>query len=578
MNETSYEIHNERVDDIPLLVQMLQQMGVDEEIDAVTPRHGNRLGLSVGETAVAWLTYIVSESDHRLSFVEPWAEQHIETLRCVLSEQVRTKDLTDDALADVLKVMSDDSKWEVMEERFNWRHLRAFRLPTERVRLDATAVAMHHNQEGSALIAYGKSKDHRPDLAQVKVFIAGLDPLALPLATTVVSGNRADDRLYIPAIERVRATVGKRGLLYVGDSKMEALATRAHVVRGGDYYLHPLSKKGESGQQLEHCVNLALKDPSQLTIIEEREQAAPDKEKWLVRGREWRQSQSAEIDGELVTWEERLLLFQSSPLQEQQRRGLEKRLTRAIGRLERLTPPPKQGRKQFRELAPLQEEVNAILAKYRVEAFVEVIYHEEVKERHVRKYGNRPAHIERTVRYWIEVKVDAEAIEAAHQLMGWRLLVTNAPASRLSLADAVRTYRGNAPTIERLFSRLKGRPLGLRPLYVRRDDHIKGLIRLLTIALRLLTLIEFVVRRALEELNEALPGLFPGNPSRLTSRPTAERLLRAFKGIDLTIVTLPQRSIQHITPLSPLQNRILQLLKFSDSIYTSLAHAEPIPI
>ena len=219
MNETSYAIRNERVDDIPLLVHMLQRMGVAEVIDAVTPRHGNRLGLSVGETAVAWFAYILSESNHRLSFVESWAEEHIETLRCVLSEGMRTKDLSDDALAHVLKVASDDRKWEVMEEDFNRRHLRVFALPIERVRLDATAAAMHHNQDGSALIAYGQSKDHRPDLAQVKVFVAGLDPLALPLATTVVPGNQADDRLYIPAIQRVRATVGKGGLLYVGDSK-----------------------------------------------------------------------------------------------------------------------------------------------------------------------------------------------------------------------------------------------------------------------------------------------------------------------------------------------------------------------
>jgi transposase len=42
----------------------------------------------------------------------------------------------------------------------------------------------------------GHSKDHRPDLPQVKVIQAVLDPLAMPLVTDVVAGGRADDPLY----------------------------------------------------------------------------------------------------------------------------------------------------------------------------------------------------------------------------------------------------------------------------------------------------------------------------------------------------------------------------------------------
>ena len=47
--------------------------------------------------------------------------------------------------------------------------------------------------------------------------------------------------------------------------------------------------------------------------------------------------------------------------------------------------------------------------------------------------------------------------------------------------------------IERDFARLKGKSLGIRPLYVQREDHLVGLVRLLSLALRLLTAIEYVV-------------------------------------------------------------------------------------
>ena len=51
---------------------------------------------------------------------------------------------------------------------------------------------------------------------------------------------------------------------------------------------------------------------------------------------------------------------------------------------------------------------------------------------------------------------------------------------------------------------------------------------LLTIALRLLTLMEVVVRRQLLIRIEIVAGLYASNPRRTTSRPSAEQLLLAF--------------------------------------------------
>jgi transposase len=79
------------------------------------------------------------------------------------------------------------------------------------------------SEEG--LFQFGHSKDHRPDLPQVKVMQAVLDPLGMPLATYVVSGEKANDPLYIPCIERVQQSLGRCGLLFVGDCKMASRET-----------------------------------------------------------------------------------------------------------------------------------------------------------------------------------------------------------------------------------------------------------------------------------------------------------------------------------------------------------------
>ena len=73
------DIRTERVDDVPLLVGNLRRMGIPDVLDGVIHPHGNRQGLSVGWLATVWLSYIVSEADHRLSHLEPWAagQEHL---------------------------------------------------------------------------------------------------------------------------------------------------------------------------------------------------------------------------------------------------------------------------------------------------------------------------------------------------------------------------------------------------------------------------------------------------------------------------------------------------------------------
>ncbi len=175
------------------------------------------------------------------------------------------------------------------------------------------------------------------------------------------------------------------------------------------------------------------------------------------------------------------------------------------------------------------------------------------------------------MRYQITSVIRHEAdITARKETFGWRAYATEVPAEQLTLEAAVLTYRDEG-LIEHGFHRLKGAPLSLTPLFVKRDDQVVGLIHLLTIAIRLLTLIEFIVRRALKCEQAELIGLHKENPKKPTTTPTTERLLQAFSDITLTIVQLPDRAVRHVTPLTPLQMRSLELLGLSPDIYHALA-------
>jgi len=558
-------VRSERVDDIPLLLAHMRRMDLPMLLDCYFLTHGNRQGLDFGWTTTIWLAHILSQADHRMNQVQPWAERQLETLRGCSGQAVQVLDLTDDRLAAVLRTLSDDTCWANFERRLTGTLLRVYDLRPARVRLDSTTASGYWEVSDDGLFQFGHSKDHRPDLPQVKVMLATLDPLGLPIATDVLAGARADDPLYLPAIARVRASLQQRGLLYIGDCKMAALDTRAGVQAGGDFYLCPLPTVQVPPALLDQYLRAARASGPPIAV--ERQRADGTLER-IAEGYECSEQLTAVVESWPQAWVERRLLVRSLAQARTAEIALRARLARAQAALSDLTVA-RRGKARLSDVATAQPLVEAILARFQVAEVLRVVVTEQVEQRRVRAYRERPAGVRESRRLSISQAVDSVALAATIERLGWRVYATNQSASQLSMAQAVLAYREEY-LVERGLGRLKGQPLSLRPMYVERDDHATGLIRLLAIGLRVLTLLEFVVRRGLAQAGESLAGLYAGNPKRATTAPTTERLLQAFRGITLTIISEPHQHRRHLTTLSLLQQRILVLLDFMPTIYTKL--------
>jgi transposase len=564
---------DERVDDIPLLMAHMERMGIPALLDEQFPTHGNWEGLSLGWVATGWLAHILSQADHRMNYVQGWAAKRLQTLQFCTGEPVRELDFADDRLAGVLRHLSDDEQWDAFENALNGHLLRVYPLLPDTVRIDTTTASGYWRVTSEGLFQFGYSKDHRPDLPQVKVVLAAMDPLGMPLAADVVAGNCADDPLYIPSIKRVRESLGRAGLLYVGDSKMGALGTRAFVERNHDYYLTPLSRvqlpEEERGKYLEPILN---GDQSLTPIYRETKDG---EQELIAQGCERTVTLTAEVDGEDVTWEERRLIVRSLKQARSAERRLRRKLERAQADLEALNARGR-GKKRYQSIAELRQAAESIVEDYDVEGLLSLNFYVTFHRRQVRGYGDRPTRVEVRREPRIVVSVNPIAVRETIRRLGWIVYATNAFQGYLPLGKAVLAYRDQY-IVERSCGCLKGAPLSLTPMYVERDDHATGLVRLLTIGMRVLTLLEFVVRHRLAEEEAELAGLYAGNPARTTSRPTAELLLGAFDHITLMIIEEPHRTLCHITPLSHLQLRILELLDLPPTIYTQLAAESPKP-
>src|SRR5919198_5604436 len=117
-------IISERVDDIPLVLAQLERMGIQPLLDEHFSTHGNGVGLSLGWVMVIWLTHLLSQADHRLNPVEPWAEQRLHTLRGCTGQQVHPLEVSDDHLAAVLEALSDNARWGAFEGAWTQHLLR----------------------------------------------------------------------------------------------------------------------------------------------------------------------------------------------------------------------------------------------------------------------------------------------------------------------------------------------------------------------------------------------------------------------------------------------------------------------
>ena len=565
------EVQVERLDGIPVIFGHLQKMHIQEIIDDVIEPHGNWTGLSPGWVIAIWLVHIFSEHNHNMDRVQEWVAKRLQVMQALTGQALTTLDFTDDRLALCLRKLSQVGDWQRIEAQLGGHLVRVYRLGVEpTVRLDATTGTVNHDPDQHPLFQVGKAKNGQYE-TQYKLMLASLDPLGLTLAVDVVSGERADDPLYLPCYRRVKQVLSEKGVLVVGDSKMSAFSTRTAIAAGSDFYLTPLAHLKSEPELLEELLAPWLEREEEMERIFLPEDGPnPDPKLAIGHGFEVSRTQESEVNDQNVTWMERLLVVRSYQYEQTIQRGLHRRLQKAEKALKALTPTRSRGKRQIKDEASLQAATQRIEEKYRAAGLFHYRYEQEVSERQVRAYGNQPARTERQVRVQLTVERDAEAIAAAEFRAGWRIYATNAPAERFPLGRAVLAYRDQYIE-ENIFRRLQGKILSITPVYVQRDAHAKGLFHLLTLAARLLALGDHLAKGNLAQEKVELAGIYPGNPKRSTATPTTERMLAAFNNVNLTVVPVAGQLHYQVTPLTAVQQRILELWELSDSLYTQFS-------
>ncbi len=262
------------------------------------------------------------------------------------------------------------------------------------------------------------------------------------------------------------------------------------------------------------------------------------------------------------SWSERVLVLRSPLYQSGLRRRLEQRLARLSESLLRLQQPPTRGRKRYHTQADLAALVSKRIAEAGLSGIVETTLSEVT--------------LPTGTRGWVVATfaVDLAAWQARIERLGWQVYVTNTTAEQYEVAALLGEYRHQAVQ-ERGFSRLKTRNLQIRPLYVRDERRISGLVWRWCLALRVLVITEQRVRAALAAQQQEVAGLNPASRVQTTARPTSERMIAVFSNITLTQVEVAGQVHRHVSALSTTQQHILELLGLPPDLYSRLGAPSP---
>ncbi len=560
----STDIKVEQIGGLPIVLQVLSDLKLGEKLDEHFRTHGNWEGASKGFIVCIWISYIILTCDHRLSSLEEWVEERQKSLEQLTGKSIRIKDFTDDKLGKLLDDFSDGEQWAAFETVINRSFIRIYGFSEEVIQIDPTIGKSFRKVVEDGLFQYGHSKHFRKDLPQFKTVLANLADGSFPLSSMTVSGEQADDGLYIPIMEQAKKSLDKNGLLWVGDTKISALGTRAYVVGNKDYYLAPLSKV----QLPEEVLRTQYVEP----VLEGREELKLIKRqgKVIAKGYEGQVTQSFEgRDLEKQQWEERHLVIRSEQYAQAQQRGLLKRLNKTREELLALNVR-KQGKKTYSTEEELEKVVEQIQQKYKVKGLLEVAFNIHYEEKPIRSYKGKAARVEKKMHYSLTAQIKQDAFEQKVSTLGWRVYVTNKGADELSLEDAVLLYREEYK-IERRIRNLKEEVTRLLPVFLKKENRIIGLINLLILVLKVIAAIEFKVAKELEQRGEELGEIYAGNPKITTARPTISKMMNAFKSFAIVFWAQNDSAPQILIPeLKPVQRKIIDLLDLDLELFQKL--------
>lgn len=537
----------------PIVQHFLERMNVVDIVRSCVG--GTRLSEIDHGQAIGVLVHNMVQSPGPLYRVGEWAaplEAHVLGLT-----PGQRASVNDDRIGRALDALASERGRSIFF-RLALRTIKQFGIDTARIHHDTTTVTLTGRYSGSRVspfITFGNNKDYRPDLKQLVFGLNVSADGAVPISHQVHSGNRTDDSIHLGNTEELRRILGRDDFVYVADCKLATTQNLRAIHAYGGRFVTVLPRSRKEDMRFRSSLRMREKPPRWKVILRvpngRRESEPPDLYSSCA-------GPSRTDDGFRLIW---IRSAQKAIQDAQVRKENLRQAELSLGQLS-----AGLNRRHLKKRRAVRDKVNAILRKYKVEAWLQVTLHEydEVSTRYLgsgRPRPDAPVRKIRTRKLRLQVKRDDEALRREAHTDGVFPLITD--LERTSKKDVLLIYKYQ-PYVEKRFAQIKTEH-EIAPVYLKKPQRVAGLLHAYFIALSVSALIERQVRKGmLLQGIEELPLLPEG---RTTPTPTAARILEAFTSVSWYEFERADETVAFPIKLSALQIKLLDLLEVPRSVY-----------
>lgn len=537
---------------LPIVMHYLRRLQVREVIDGAAHSHAlNRV--THGEVVEALLCAIFLGT-HTLSHVSETLSRY--DLPALFGRPHLTSDLFNDTrIGETLDALF--GKTESLFADIVFRGMEAFDLRVRRIHIDSTTLMLHGSYDHPELFlhnpapvaAYGKSKDHRPDLKQL-LFSLSVTDEGIPIFGRVADGNTSDVPEFRLHLEKLATMLEDlREIILVADCKLCTDPTLA-LAHSLGFNLVTLVPENYSIQS--RLIREASKEGNLPFLMK----TAPGEE---YRGKSYKIPFSVEMpDGswEVVWW--RYLVIHSTQLEQQRRKTRDREVTKERKTLEKVIARA--------QAVPYACKTDAQKAATTISNEAKAKHHTlqfSVDSRVVilpGKKGRRPkgATPKTITKYFLKGTITQNpSQEVTYSPEGMFVLMTTIPDRRcLSDKRVLEAYKGQQ-VVEIGFHWMKG-PLAVAPIFLKHLSRIDVLGFVYLISMFLYALVQRDLRREV-----AKRGVEVMDPcQQKTAKPTTRTLFKIFEGVSRVVITHNGETFSETRFLTPNLLLILETMNW----------------
>jgi len=549
------QVHTKPVGFAPILAHYFDQCGIVDIVDAHVPTDPRRKVLTHGQACIAMITGILFQA-MQLYRICQFARET--TVLDALLPGIAPHDYFDDRLADTLDALYDFGLGN-LEAMLTSNMIEAFDINTDICHNDTTCAFMYgdadkRRSDRGITITFGYSKQYRKDLKQLVWSLSVSSDSAFPLFQQAYSGNTADVDTYVEQWHHLIDLLGKRDFLFVGDSKVASRQNMAHIHDHQGFFISPLPMYAS----YEKALTDALDQHDREVLIPYKERINRGFEVPLV------------VNHEDTAYPFRMIVLFDHGLFHRKRKSLDQRIEKTRSAFDELSS--RLNAYRLKEEAAIDKACQAILKKYKTgDVFEYTLYNEPLVTYKNSKRGRPSATLPLekvpviTDRFRIDLRFNQSAYDQAISRAGYYPLVTNQPASKLSIKDAMMANK-NQYKVEHAYRRSKS-GYQLEPIYLHTPERIETYLFLFKIALQVIVLIERAARKNIQARDKGLEDFMPNRKDYRT--PKAEYLLQKFEHVVSGNMRLPDgENYGFVSELTELQSDILAILDVPKHCYS----------